>query len=463
MLCTKCGSELEAGKAFCADCGEKQGGNLCTNCGVQLEEGKYFCPDCGERQGVKPMASQAARPQTQQRQYKPHRRGISKKAIIAIITAIAVIASGLGVYFVFFSGNNGIIGEWAYYVDFSEEYNNIVRQHEDLIGKNFNNELKLKFIYEFKANNTFTLAIDENYAQGVFNKWIDDFVSVAIATQTKSFNEMGVSYAEFDAMWKDQEGVSFEDYMRAIGENSLNSEAMFTANMFTGRYKIDGDTMFIAKNREEFRDSDYTVFELSGDTLTFISMVNTNWHSNSEIRFPLVLNRVVKGAGNNENTGNGENNAQPTNNQGKVIADIRDSIKRIGTYIKDEWSDMYALDIKDKDGRRKSISFNNKDNSIELGHWYNETEPPYYSEGVWIIIKEGAEIFEYASSVGEASWAEGTINPKTLEVKLTENGGIAEKWYSKAFIQDLLCEIDKILADNGLPYTHVDLGFAKID
>jgi hypothetical protein len=146
------------------------------------------------------------------------------------------------------------------------------------------------------------------------------------------------------------------------------------------------------------------------------------------------------------------------------LDDIRDSLKKVGTYIKDDWGESYTLNIKDKNNREKLVGLNiENNNAIEIVHFYMEFEPSFYMESISIVIRDGAEIFEYYSSIGDEVRAEGTINPKTYDVELTENDGVAEKWHSKAFIQELLLDIDKVFKENNLPYTHVDLGFAKIN
>ena len=46
VICAACGSENQAGKRFCGDCGTPLAAT-CPNCGAPFEPGKRFCGDCG--------------------------------------------------------------------------------------------------------------------------------------------------------------------------------------------------------------------------------------------------------------------------------------------------------------------------------------------------------------------------------------------------------------------------------
>ena len=62
MQCPKCGSE-ESGK-FCSRCGTELGGRAvgrkCAKCGTALEPGALFCADCGEPTGYRPAKGKTA-------------------------------------------------------------------------------------------------------------------------------------------------------------------------------------------------------------------------------------------------------------------------------------------------------------------------------------------------------------------------------------------------------------------
>jgi predicted ATPase len=58
MRCLKCGSDNQAGKKFCGDCGASLT-NRCPNCGAENPPGKRFCGDCGTPLGSRNTTAQS--------------------------------------------------------------------------------------------------------------------------------------------------------------------------------------------------------------------------------------------------------------------------------------------------------------------------------------------------------------------------------------------------------------------
>jgi len=152
----------------------------------------------------------------------------------------------------------------------------------------------------------------------------------------------------------------------------------------------------------------------------------------------------------------------------EVIMAIRDFVRKSGA--KDGISPIfYDFDVPGADGIVYGISnienhFEFSDDEILLRRVLFVSGNPYYMEVVVIVVRESG-IFDYTVSVGSSTdmkEASASLNPATYELSITKNDGVDAKWFSKDVIQDLLREVDKILRDNGLPYTHVDLGFAPI-
>src|SRR5437762_13326923 len=57
--CSKCGTPLAPGAAFCRSCGTKvEDANACARCGTSNAAGVTFCANCGN-----PMQAQAQQPQ----------------------------------------------------------------------------------------------------------------------------------------------------------------------------------------------------------------------------------------------------------------------------------------------------------------------------------------------------------------------------------------------------------------
>ena len=86
MQCPKCGSE-ESGK-FCSRCGTELGGRAvgrkCAKCGTALEPGALFCADCGEPTGYRPSKGKTA--------YLPW--VLSALALVAFAVALTLFIQG---------------------------------------------------------------------------------------------------------------------------------------------------------------------------------------------------------------------------------------------------------------------------------------------------------------------------------------------------------------------------------
>ena len=61
MNCSKCGSAVQAGDKFCANCGAPVGVLYCPGCGSQVTAGASFCANCGKslQPGPKSQAQSA--------------------------------------------------------------------------------------------------------------------------------------------------------------------------------------------------------------------------------------------------------------------------------------------------------------------------------------------------------------------------------------------------------------------
>src|SRR5437667_11724227 len=59
MLCPNCGTENEAGRKFCGECGNALA-SLCPSCGSPNASGAKFCGECGSSLTAAPAPAQRA-------------------------------------------------------------------------------------------------------------------------------------------------------------------------------------------------------------------------------------------------------------------------------------------------------------------------------------------------------------------------------------------------------------------
>ncbi|WP_318504161.1 zinc-ribbon domain-containing protein [Bacillus sp. T3] len=90
--CSKCGTPLGDGQAFCPKCGSSRNIrqlNKCGKCGVEMQSGQEFCTNCGQKAGLAVDSSVAAK--IGQFNTVVENMKTPSKSIIAILAAVAVL------------------------------------------------------------------------------------------------------------------------------------------------------------------------------------------------------------------------------------------------------------------------------------------------------------------------------------------------------------------------------------
>jgi len=113
MYCSNCGAELKEGSAFCEGCGTKREEPQTAASVESVVTPPPPPPPPPAQQQAPPVM--AAPPQTPPQQVmhsspKPPAKSKPPIAIICIAAAVLVVALGIGAYFLFFSGEGGLLG-----------------------------------------------------------------------------------------------------------------------------------------------------------------------------------------------------------------------------------------------------------------------------------------------------------------------------------------------------------------
>src|SRR3989442_9036921 len=66
MRCSSCGTENEAGRKFCSECGSPLA-HACPACGAANSPGAKFCGECGSPLGAEAAATARAAPAAERR------------------------------------------------------------------------------------------------------------------------------------------------------------------------------------------------------------------------------------------------------------------------------------------------------------------------------------------------------------------------------------------------------------
>jgi len=144
-------------------------------------------------------------------------------------------------------------------------------------------------------------------------------------------------------------------------------------------------------------------------------------------------------------------------------------VENIRTFIKEYGDNDYMVQCPNGSGTLSIIEKSSEDGFIEgiillKGLFFDFTTP---LQSISIEIYKGQELVDFV--IRDENWneASGTINPKTYEFYVERNSGISERLLSENamenLIQSMLLDFDEIFNNNGLPYTHIDLGFERIN
>ena len=177
-----------------------------------------------------------------------------------------------------------IVGTWVYTIDLSSLLQDEVGEELALLGEEFvglfddlGENSMLTMLFEFNADGTYRIYADEDSVYAMMDTIIERTMHATYNYVDAALEELataaGISVEDLIAAIEEEEGISFSDYMDEVMEDMLNEigdfEMLFEDFTDTGKYKIEGDRLFIASDGEEFEY--YDVFEIAENTLTLLS------------------------------------------------------------------------------------------------------------------------------------------------------------------------------------------------
>jgi len=185
-----------------------------------------------------------------------------------------------------------IVGTWAYPIDVSSLLQNEIGEELAAFGEEFaglfddlGNSAMLTMLFEFNADGTFRMHADEDSVYAMVNTILERLMYAIYYFMDVMFEElaaeMGITVEDLITAFEEQEDISFSEYMDLAMVEMLNEmgdfDAIFKEFTESGRFKIEGDRLFVAAAGEEF--DYYDVFEISGNTLTLLSTSDPNFDS----------------------------------------------------------------------------------------------------------------------------------------------------------------------------------------
>ncbi len=215
------------------------------------------------------------------------------KVLSAVVVCICLIAS-------IFAGCSKISleGKWKSTLDLTEEFSEGCDMTGDPeLGKyyeKFSEPLSIDIIYTFDSDNSYTCAVDEEKFKDDFDAAVEKCVDYMIEGMYKYAEDNGMTRDEFDALYKEQEGVSLRE---GILKGSQEEVAPLYDEMIEGCSETEPQHLLIKDDRFYNTDDNgnklgYQPFTLEGDTLTITGEFDMEDKPVNEDDYPIVLTKM---------------------------------------------------------------------------------------------------------------------------------------------------------------------------
>lgn len=156
-----------------------------------------------------------------------------------------------------------VIGKWSATADFADLMAQSMGEMEGAEYMEFS-DFNIKYIYEFKADNTCEISIDDD----IFAESVDNFIDQMIDGQNAYYEaEYGMS---LEAALEASGAMTIEDY-KAFMTAMMDFEAMKDEMTFSGTYSVEGDKITVTRENDEKE-----VLEYAADALKIVEVVESD-------------------------------------------------------------------------------------------------------------------------------------------------------------------------------------------
>lgn len=213
------------------------------------------------------------------------------KALSAVLVCICLIAS-------MFAGCSKISfeGKWISTLDLSDSLNAELDMSKDTDGKffgEFKEKITIDMIYTFDSDNAYIVSVDEEKFKTDFNAYMEKYIDYMVEGTYKYAESEGMDRAQFDEMYKQQEGTTVrEGMLKEIDADSMVTEIVsgFVTNEKQPLLIEDGK---FYETDDQGNKKSYETFTLEGDTLTINGQFDLNDKAMEDEYgiYPLVLTK----------------------------------------------------------------------------------------------------------------------------------------------------------------------------
>ena len=172
-----------------------------------------------------------------------------------------------------------IVGTWETEMSMTDYYGDDMGELEGMEAYFDFDKIKITMTFEFEEDGTYTMSVDGDEAE---------IKAILRDGCVKLMNDMleGTGYTIEDAAA--EEGMTVDEYLDAMMEESFGSGDLIDVDDELGEYKVKNGKLYLFDEGDELDEGTYYEYKLKGDKLTMLSeYVDGETTEASDTIFPL--------------------------------------------------------------------------------------------------------------------------------------------------------------------------------
>ena len=155
-----------------------------------------------------------------------------------------------------------IVGTWETEMSMTDYYGDDMGELEGMEAYFDFDKIKITMTFEFEEDGTYTMSVDGDEAE---------IKAILRDGCVKLINDMleGTGYTLEDAAA--EEGMTADEYIDALMEESFGSGDLIDVDDDTGEYKVKNGKLYLFDEGDELDEGTYYEYKLKGDKLTMLS------------------------------------------------------------------------------------------------------------------------------------------------------------------------------------------------
>ena len=155
-----------------------------------------------------------------------------------------------------------IVGTWETEMSMTDYYGDDMGELEGMEAYFDFDKIKITMTFEFEEDGTYTMSVDGDEAEikailrDGFEKLLNDMLE-------------GTGYTLEDAAA--EEGMTADEYLDALMEESFGSGDLIDVDDELGEYKVKNGKLYLVEDGDELDEGTYYEYKLKGDKLTLVA------------------------------------------------------------------------------------------------------------------------------------------------------------------------------------------------